>query len=45
MRGEIKQIEIKCPKCGYIQILNNSPARIMAGKQKKLDKDLKKSLS
>jgi len=23
-KGEIKEIEIKCPKCGYVQILNGS---------------------
>lgn len=21
-KGEIKEIEIKCPKCGYVQVLN-----------------------
>ncbi len=25
MKGEIKRIEIKCPKCGYLQLIKWDP--------------------
>lgn len=25
MKGEVKQVEVKCPKCGYVLILIGNP--------------------
>ena len=25
LKGEIREIEIKCPKCGYTQVLESKP--------------------
>lgn len=28
-KGAIRTIEIKCPKCGYVQVFNNSPLKAL----------------
>lgn len=34
MKGEIRAIEIKCPKCGYVQIINEKGGeKIVSSKQ------------